>query len=624
MATYRSSVQEIDLASYNTLDATEIGYFVVEASRGTKLPRKISSEFEAIEFLGKPSSTYDEVMEVIEYVKTAPAWICAPYFSDAKFGGVASKVDGFHALTAGIPDLTNLDFDEFPVRDLVDTGDGSTVTFTTTLTNLPYVNVSLTKLILIDSDDVETEYTVTPSNVATEVLTASVLDTGSQLVRSTGALTLVFDTAPASGTEIYVQYAYDCDDIRFILTPISPSATWLKAKLISRTSGADGIYTVDLQEIDDNSNVAYVGRYEFSLTETKKNDAGRPVYIGKVFEEDMYLTYVVNTNYAGAHTAITTEGSYTNLASGKRGSAITATERNLSWDYAKKKNTYSADLLVDTSGLASCIAKIYDLVTTYQLYKAFGVVTMPFGEASATAIIATKAGYSINTDQMAFYCNWGRVENPYVSGTYFWTSLVGRDARNMAKMSPVFNSLAPAGTNDGNYGGELGTGIKELEHEFTDIVGGELQALDDARLNPHVYDPKYGYMTYGDRTAITTNTDTSFIGTRRLLNLIIYQTVNDILRDQEFKFNDRYRRQLFESKFTIMIDPILRGDANHPDGYCTYLAGLADDDRINTTSILQQRKFKAVIVFQATPTSEKTELEVIRLPQGEVNVNTIL
>ena len=261
---WRTTVSEKDRAGYTQLEATEYGAFVVKARRGTKYPILCQDEDDVISVLGKPNSSYPEIVEILEYVKVAPAWVCSPFSSDALYGGVAVKEDGLHALSVGIPDIDNLNFAEFPVRELIGTGDASTTTFNKTLSNLSYVNQSLTKIILKTSAGVETEYVVTPSDAPTELLTASVLDTGSQIVRSTGALTLVFLSSVADGTQIYVEHQYVCTDINFIITPISPSATWLGGKIISKESGSSGIYIMDLAEKDEDGNYYFLDEYEFS------------------------------------------------------------------------------------------------------------------------------------------------------------------------------------------------------------------------------------------------------------------------------------------------------------------------------------------------------------------------
>ncbi len=609
---WRLNILEEDLASFNNISVNNTGGFVIKAKRGKKAPTYIQKEQDLIAFCGIPDADNYEIQEVIDYLSQAPVWISSPFYADALYGGVAVKATGMEALSRGIPDIAAINFAQFPVKQLVSTGDGSTKTFNKTLDNLTYVNSSCTKLVLEASDGTETEVTITPTNAATEVLSGTGLDTGSQLVRSSGALTLVFDDAPANDTKIYVQHNYVANDIRFLIMTVSPCDTWLGAKIKAKEAGADGIYTVYIAEKTVSGTYNFIDDYDFSLQTGKKNPAGKPVYIDTILRNNLYITYVINTAYTGTTGAIAEEVSYKDLFGGSRGTDITTVERNVGWDYFKVKSAYPCDLLLETSGESGVVTSFVNLVTNYQQYKAFGIITLPMGLGDASDIIDAKEALSINTDQLAFYCNWGEVENKY-TGESFWSPLIGRDGRNMAKMSPVYNSLAPAGPNEQGYGGELGTGIIQLEQGFTDD---DLESLDLAQINPHIYSPRWGYMTEGQKTASLTLTDTSYIGTRRLLNVVIHETIEQILELQLHKFNDPYHRQLFENRFEILVSPILSGDLTHPNGFCTELIGIADDERVNTTKVLERREFVALVIFKATPFSERITLRVARLSQG--------
>ena len=109
-----------------------------------------------------------------------------------------------------------LDQDNKRVKETIGTGNGTDTTFNFILTNLPYINNSLYKLIITDSGGTETEYSLSTTDNATEIITGGDLTTGSQLVRSSGALTLVFNTAIASGSTIEVEYYQYTSDSRIL------------------------------------------------------------------------------------------------------------------------------------------------------------------------------------------------------------------------------------------------------------------------------------------------------------------------------------------------------------------------------------------------------------------------
>jgi hypothetical protein len=627
---WRTTVNEQDLAGFTTLEATEVGGFVINARRGLTKPRWIETEQQMLTLFGQPNSTYWELLEVLEYIKVAPAYVSAPFASDALYGGVAVTSAGLEALSKGISDPANVNFSQFPVRQLVGTGDvGGTTTFVDTLSKVDinagqtYVNQSLTKLILTKTDGTVTEITLSPTDAEPEdISSVAELSAGSQVLRDDSSngteLTLIFATAPEEGETIEVEYQYIAKDIRFVLFGLSPATdVWLGARIVEKTAGdTDGVYTVELAEKNGTNYVAKK-TYELSMGEETKNVNGKNVYIsGQINDRDFYLTYAVNTNATAVAGTIAEENSYTDLEGGDRGTAITDTERNNGWAYFQTPNAYAVDVVVETSGSSGVVTSVVDIVDTYQKYKAFAVIALPYGESGASALISTKSGLSVTSDQVMFVANWGEVENKY-TGVSVWSSLVGRTGANLANMANVFNSLSPAGTNENGIGGELGTGIIQLEFDFTDA---ELKSLDDAQINPNTFHPRFGYLLGGDRTANTQKTDTAYVGTRRLINLIIYEVKENILLLQEFKTNDSYHRRLFEQKVNIMAQPILAGDATHPDGFAREIVPVCDNEDVNAPANLERREFVANIIFKAMPNSQRIIFNFIRIGQT-VDVN---
>jgi hypothetical protein len=108
----------------------------------------------------------------------------------------------------------------------------------------------------------------------------------------------------------------------------------------------------------------------------------------------------------------------------------------------------------------------------------------------------------------------------------------------MAEMGDVFDGISPAGTNENGHGGQISDWKTiEMEHDFDDA---ELSLLDDAQINPIIYDTSgYGVMIEGDRTLQVANSDTSFIATRRIDNYIIERVVRQVMRPKEFKNNTK-------------------------------------------------------------------------------------
>ena len=81
--------------------------------------------------------------------------------------------------------------------------------------------------------------------------------------------------------------------------------------------------------------------------------------------------------------------------------------------------------------------------------------------------------------------------------------------------------------------------------------------LDEAQINPFVHDEIYGVYAAGDKTLQSSLSDTSYIGTRRLYNLISKTIRQQILRKQEFKNNDAAHRYKAKSLCDDFLAPII-------------------------------------------------------------------
>ena len=111
---WRLEIRELDKSSTVQGEAGNVGAMVIEASRGPLKPVKIykGQEERILNIFGKPSPTYPEVWEAIQYNYQADIWISAPYYNDAKLGGVLVSASGTTQLGGGITpsDLSNYSF----------------------------------------------------------------------------------------------------------------------------------------------------------------------------------------------------------------------------------------------------------------------------------------------------------------------------------------------------------------------------------------------------------------------------------------------------------------------------------------------------------------------------------
>jgi len=103
---WRLDVREIDKSSTVRLSVNTTGAMVIRASKGPTKPVFINpnKEQRIINLLGKPSVSYPDVQEVIEYNKEAPVWVSAPYAVSDTYGGVLVSSTGTAPLESGLTD----------------------------------------------------------------------------------------------------------------------------------------------------------------------------------------------------------------------------------------------------------------------------------------------------------------------------------------------------------------------------------------------------------------------------------------------------------------------------------------------------------------------------------------
>jgi len=343
--------------------------------------------------------------------------------------------------------------------------------------------------------------------------------------------------------------------------------------------------------------------YEFSLIR-EKNNFGKSLYYEDVFKDDDYMKIFVNSSY----TAVADPSdSIVVMTGGNRGNEPQASDYLEAWTNFQKVNRYKVKTFMDVYG--SSINTIKNIIENYQPY-AFGISVIPQGN-NVQAAVAYRQSLGIDFDGLALYTNWLKIEDPY-NNSFAWTSGVGKVGVKYSQMSDVFDGLVPAGVDENGRGGQLsGFKVIEVEYDYTDSIGGDLQTLNEAQINPLIFDPFYGVMSYGNRTLQVTNSDTSFINHRRLYNYMIDNISTQILKKQIFKLNDPLHRLLAKTQTETFLAPIEALDLVRE----IYVQ--CDEDN-NNDSVLTARQFILDVYVKITPDSEFVLLRLTRLPQDSV------
>jgi hypothetical protein len=267
---------------------------------------------------------------------------------------------------------------------------------------------------------------------------------------------------------------------------------------------------------------------------------------------------------------------------------------------------------MDCTAKSAIAAKFDDLASTYQKYSYY-ILALP-DNTSVASTLTGKAAYGIDNPNLAFYYNWGRVKDTW-NKSDFWTSLISRIGVKHAQMTDIFDGLAPSYIDENGHGGQLGSGIIELRYAPTDA---EQQSLDEAGINPLIFDKFYGVMIAGQRTAQNPNymSDNSWIAHTRLFNYIKRNVIDQVLTYQITKLNDSRHRFLAQLGVENILKPILSQQLLAD-------AKIVCNEKNNPPSILAQRKFVLSLAVKVTPFSETIQFNFINVGQS-TDVATVI
>lgn len=314
------------------------------------------------------------------------------------------------------------------------------------------------------------------------------------------------------------------------------------------------------------------------------------------------ITIAVTTQ--GANAVITTTA--VTMDGGSRGAAPQPSDFVAAWEQFQAYNRYKAKILMDVYGNS---ANTISTMQTAALPYTHAITCVPMGLA-VSAAVAHRTGLSINSDKISIYFNHHRIQDPYNgTGASAWVSGVGKIGAKYAAMEDVYDSLSPAGIDENGHGGSL-SGFTPIETEY-ELFPQDKRDLDAAQINSVVFDDEEGLIVIGDFTMQTTQSDTSFIGTRRLYNLLLEAISKQVLRRQVFKNNDTFHRLKAFSLTDSLLTPVKAGEF-------LFDYRIQCDLDNNDAPIRNARKFVLTVFVQAQTNSQEVELNFVRLPQGDV------
>jgi len=599
---FRIEVNEIDRSQTVKPNVGTNGAMIVRSLKGPVGPIFVSKgdEERILNLYGKPSVLYPDVWEAIQFNKEAAIWMSAPSGSGSLLGGVLITELGTVSLDTGISEdsVDSYTFSNvvIPQEEIVGTGTGAQAIFSLVLSHdIDDPENSLD----IELDGIPMVITVGPAVAGVYPITHANLTSGSY-DSNTQTIDLEFSGGNEPALAVVISTTYDGSIVVYAALfnrgPINVND--MSAKVVYNTN--TGFYEITLSILKD-SLWKEIGTFITSFVPNTKDGFGKNIYLEEIFENSDWIRVKANTAVTAASfvddiTAVTFAGQVKIVA--------TPTEITAAWNQFQQKTKYPAHIFMDTTADPAIPAIFDTLRSTYQKYSSY-IMPLPIGDDWADSII-TKNDYSIDNRGLAFYWNFARIRDTY-NNSSFWTSLIGRVGQKFAQMRNVFNGLAPAWIDENSHGGQLGSGIIEMEFDPSEDA---LKALDDAGINPISFDTGYGVMVKSQRTAQSPNklSDASWIAHSRLFDYIISNHITQVLTYQLVKLNDPLHRNMAIAKSNSITDPIVA------QSLLLEVKAKCDDGN-NTSDMLAQRKFVFTLGVKVTPFSETIIFNFVNVSQ---------
>ena len=202
------------------------------------------------------------------------------------------------------------------------------------------------------------------------------------------------------------------------------------------------------------------------------------------------------------------------------------------------------------------------------------------------------------------------VYDPYTAKKYY-VCPIGDVGLNLARIiDKKYGGWAPMWFNvTGGLGGQLNRAVLKAKYEFLDR---QTEIFDQKGLNPIVYNPDDGLMIVSQKTTESPEapTDWSYLGHSMSFDLCKREIRDNVMRQQIGKPNSPYWQNLRKTQ----VDAIL---AKRTSGSMPIWAeATCDVAGVNTSQVLQQRKFALLVRARVYTYSELIELTFVNFSQS--------
>ena len=536
---WRLKTVEQDNTEKANISTATMGATVIVSPKGPKTFTKFNKgDTQGIlNTFGYPSKDYPTIQDALDVVQKCTMYVASPYKGGTYGGAFVTKSMGTIPFNTGVSTKEITDYTSVAFTNSVGIGDSTTLSYTYTI---KYIEKYKAESLTLSIGGVAHEIKITSSEKV-ETITdneSGLLDEGCTLNTETGVLTLVFKTAPSTGTTISIGYTMDMSDTYFVLFDKDMQEDDLQIK-VTLSEDIDDAFEIVVARYDP-INLEYTeinnSPFVVGLSETSKNSYGDNIYINNIFGDNQTLfdAHVVNSIVDG----FMDDDSMVNLSGGSRGTEVEGADVANIYEQLIDTNKYQLKFCVDGTNYTEVITKFENLRNSYQKRCRFIYCT---ADVDGNTIVENPNDYNFGVTAnrgMYQYClNWG-IHSDIYQGNPFKCSNMGLIASCIVDYldNEATTTSAPAWIPENGVGGVLGSSITKLSQDTTseDV----LEMLDNLNFNAVINDYNYGAMISGWRTRQVKKTDLSNIPISSLVDTLIEQIEKNVLPSRIGKMID--------------------------------------------------------------------------------------
>lgn len=611
---WRLQTVEKDNTEKTNVSTPTIGAIAIVSPKGPKVFTKFNKgDTQGIlNTFGYPSKDYPTIQDALDVVQKCTMYVASPY-KGGTYGGVfVTKSIGTIPFNTGVSTKEIADYSSVAFTNSVGIGDGTTVSYTY---EIKYIEKYNKESLTLSIGGTAHPITIT-SNENIETITddieSGILAEGCTLNTETGNLTLVFRTAPSTGTTISIGYNMNMSDTYFVLFDKDMQEDDLQVQ-VTLSEDIENAFEIVVARYDPiNLEYTEINNSPFivGLSETSKDSYGDNIYINNVFgnNQTLFDAHVVTSIVDG----FMNDDAMVNLSGGSRGIEVDGADVANIYEQLIDTNKYQLKFCVDGTNYSEVITKFENLRNSYQKRCRFIYCT---ADVDGNTIVENPNSYNFGVTAnrgMYQYClTWGIHKDVY-QGNDFKCSNTGLIAGCVVDYldNEATTTSAPAWIPENSVGGVLGSSITKLTQDTTseDV----LEMLDNLNFNAVINDYNYGAMIGGWRTRQVKKTDLSNIPISSLVDTLIEQIEKNVLPSRIGKMID-------EASYSVVrsgCNSILGTYSNRLEDYYVWCdsdnntAEMRNQERLVVSVGIVPKKFARTILLNFNIYKSGVDVEV--------------